>query len=231
MPSTVTDGVGVVLNAASAPYDYDMFQQAGGKMARQDLYWDQVEPYQGQYNFTYSDGILGELTSRGIHRSATLCYGNTLYGTDPTTQAWRNGFTNFAAAVAAHYAGQENIFEIWNEPNAGYTTPNLSDASTYMTLIKSVVPAMRAADPTCKILGPSLSDLTSTNINWLKSCIDQGLLNYVDAISVHPYRSTNPENGGGRLCVHSQSDDGSRKNRAAGVYRVGLLHGHYDGYG
>jgi hypothetical protein len=192
-PTTVTGGVGVALNSATAPYDHNLFQQAGGKMVRQDLYWDQVETVRGQYNFTYLDGTLGELTSRGIHRSGTLCYGNKLYGTDPTKPTWRDGFTKFAAAVAAHYAGRDNIFEIWNEPNGGFTTPNLSDVNQYMALVKSAAPAMRAADPTCKIVGPSLSDLTSGNINWLKRCMDMGLLNYVDAISVHPYRATNPE--------------------------------------
>ena len=227
-PSTVSDGVGLTFNTLCLPISTCSSRPAASSFERMCI-GRRLSLFRDNTTFllpTFSTPRV----RRGIHRSMTLCYGNGLYGTDPTTQTWRDGFTNFAAAAAAHYVGQDDIYEIWNEPNGGYSTPNLSDVSTYMALVKSVVPAMRAADPTCKILGPSLSDLTSTNINWLKSCIDQGLLNYVDAISVHPYRSTNPENGGGRLHVHSQSNDGSRKNRAAGVYRVGLLHGYYDGH-
>jgi polysaccharide biosynthesis protein PslG len=193
-PTTVTDGIGIVLDAAEPPYDFDLFQQAGGKIARLDLYWDQVETVKGQYNFLYNDGVLNmDLRPRGIHRLATLCYGNALYGTDHSSQTWRDGFTNFAAAVAAHYADDENIFEIWNEPNAGWTSSYLNDPSAYVAFVAQVATAMRAADPKCKLLAPSLSELSTTSISWLHSCIDQGLLNYVDAISVHPYRATSPE--------------------------------------
>ena len=66
-------------------------------------------------------------------------------------------------------------------------------ASTYTALVKKAAPAIRAADSTAAILGPALSCTNSTAQNWLQSCFTDGLLNYVDAVSVHPYSASTPE--------------------------------------
>ena len=66
-------------------------------------------------------------------------------------------------------------------------------ASTYTALVKKASPAIRAADPTAAILAPALSNTDSTARTWLQSCFQDGLLNYVDAVSVHPYSASTPE--------------------------------------
>ena len=108
---------------------------------------------------------------------------------------WRQDYTNFAAAAAANFKGQGNLYELWNEPNGQADGSQIVD--NYMAFVQQVAPAIRAADPTAPILGPAinLNNTSSEGVsgtNWLTGCLQQGLLNYVDAVSLHPY--ANPPN-------------------------------------
>ena len=133
--------------------------------------------------------------ARGIQLTFIMDYGNTLYGTDPTTTTWLNGFTNYAKAATTHYKGDGNIWEIWNEPNGSLWQSGSSNPTQYMNLVKQVVPAIRMADPNSTILGPAITSTSTYQVDttFLTTCFQQGLLNYVDAVSIHPYKSGAPE--------------------------------------
>ena len=192
LPSAVvTDGVSLQLHAYPSDSQRDRIQAAGVKYIRDDLLWDVVETTQGSYNWAGASSapynqFVSDGAARGIHMLYTLLDGgqNLYGGMDPTSAAWRQAFTNYAAAAAGHFAGTGTIFELWNEPeNAG-----ISDPSNYMALANQVIPAMRAADPNCTILAPA-----GASNSFLTTCYQQGLLNLVDAVSVHPYQSGSPE--------------------------------------
>lgn len=196
----IPKGVGVNIHFTGAPTkDLDLIKNAGFNMARTDLKWDVVERTKGQYNWTEYDQLVNGLLSRGITPYLILDYNNPIYGAGAmdgirgSTQI--QGFTNFAKAAAAHYKGKKIIFEIWNEPNLGSIfwrpTENVTD---YMNLVKSVSPAMKAADPNCVVVAPGVAFIANT-FDYLKQCLQQGLLNYVDGLSVHPYKNENPEDG------------------------------------
>ena len=153
-----------------------------------DLPWNSVETTQGVYNFAASDALYRACAARGIHVMFILDYGNSLYGNDPTSATWLNGFTNYAAAAAAHYEGDGNIWEVWNEPDV--TWPTGSNPTQYMNLVDQVVPAMRAADPNSTIVAPALSGF---NTAYMQTCFSGGLLNLVNGVSVHPYGIATPE--------------------------------------
>ena len=132
----------------------------------------------------------------------------TLYGsTDVTSAAWRQAFTNYAAASAAHFAGTGVIWELWNEPdNWGIS------ASDYMTLANQVIPAMRTADPNCTIIGATV---WGGNTSFQTTCYRQGLLNLVNAVSLHPYRTGNAGKRGEYVYDRSQPDADVRRQDAA----------------
>ena len=99
-----------------------------------------------------------------------LDYGNSLYGgTNFASAAWRQDFTNFAAAAAARYKGDGVVWELWNEPN-GTGGPT---ADQYMALANQVVPAIRNADTNSTIIGPATSTIDTS---YLTSCFSYGLL-------------------------------------------------------
>ena len=177
-------------------------QASGVKFVRMDLSWNVVETTMGQYDFTDFDGFENACMSRGLRILWILDSNNPLYGTNPGLSSWRQGFTNFASAVAAHYKGDGNIYELWNEPNSGFW-PGGSNVNQYMALANQALPAMRLADPNATIIGAatcphSTGSSTGVDTTFLTSCFNygqhhpgqKGLLDLVDAVSVHPYQST-----------------------------------------
>ena len=191
LPSAIVPGnLGVNIHfLANKSQDLNMIQVAGARFVRMDLAWNWVETTKGVYNFSGGDALYQACAARGIRVLFILDYGNSLYGTDPTQAAWLQGFTNYAAAAATHYKGDNIIWEIYNEPNTAFW-PTGSHAGQYMALVNQVVPALRAADPSCTIVAPALSGF---DYAFLTTCFQDGLLNLVDAVSVHPYGTATPE--------------------------------------
>jgi polysaccharide biosynthesis protein PslG len=192
LPSVVVpDGLGVNYNyvgVGGGGPDVINIQQSGCKWVRTDIPWDVVEKTPGQYDFTNFDGYYNACNTLGMRILWNLDYSNpALYTTNPGSSTWRQHFADYAAAVADHFKGSSSIYELWNEPNSGFW-PGGSNVSQYMALANKALPAMRQADPDCTIVAPAT---TGVDITFLKGCFDRGLLNYANAISVHPYRSGN----------------------------------------
>jgi hypothetical protein len=79
---------------------------------------------------------------------------------------------------------------MWNEPNLSQfwqPSPNVQD---YIQLARAVGQTIRAVAPGETFVGPTTSGI---DFNFLTSCFQGGLLDYFDAVSVHPYRSSGPE--------------------------------------
>ena len=193
LPSAVvSDGLGANIHYLNPTgQGLDMTQAADCKFVRMDLTWASLESSTpGTYNFADADTLYNACAARGIRINFILDYDNPLvYPTDHNSDTWRQAFTNYATAAASHFKGEGVLWELWNEPDG-----NFGPAVQYMALAQQVIPAMRQADSGCTIVAPALSGITSvTNTSYLQSCIQQGLLNLVDAVSVHPYRATNPE--------------------------------------
>jgi prepilin-type N-terminal cleavage/methylation domain-containing protein len=196
LPSArVGDGLGVVIHSNSYDtHDLDMIAASGCKVVRTDLQWNLVEGTQGHYNFSPSgsnyDQLSRDCAARGLRVHYILDGGdNGFYGNDPANVAWRQGYANFAAAAVAHFKGSNNIYELWQEPDQDLYWPGgPGNPDQYMATIQLAVPAMRKADIGATIIGPCLSQATWPNA-FLVPCLQQGLLNLIDAVSVHPYRS------------------------------------------
>ena len=188
---------------------FDLIADAGLGVVRKGLYWSRVETTKGQYDFGWFDEIVSRARARGMLVSATLYGNNALYGHRSGdvaiyTEEGRQGFADFAAAAAAHYADEPVVFEIWNEPNlrnfwrAHPANPDKSNidamADEYALLVKAAVPAIKAADPEAFVSTGSISALWRESFSWFDRILEQGILDSgVDAISVHPYGFEWPE--------------------------------------
>ena len=205
LPSAYTlDGLGLQTDAfALGDPDEQLVQDAGVKFLRIGLPWWYIEKTQGVYNFTDYDNTVNDFAARGIRVLYTLdgSGGNppSVYGTDPGTAAYRQGFSNFCAAAASRYKGNGVVFELWNEPNSGFW-PGGPNVDQYMALVNQAVPAIRGADSNATIIGPATCPSgTGVDTTFLTNCFNygqrypgqKGLLDLVDAVSVHPYQSTN----------------------------------------
>lgn len=191
-PRDATGGSGVNIHFTDAkPGELEMIQAAGFKHLRMDFTWDSTEKQRGVYDFSAYDRLTESLEKRGMKGYYILDYANPLYEKDRSvrTAEGRAAFAKWAAAAVTHFKGRGICWEIWNEPNGGFWKP-LADVNEYVALAVEASKAIRAADPEAILTGPATSTI---DMVFLEGCFKAGLLEWWDAVSVHPYRQEGPE--------------------------------------
>jgi polysaccharide biosynthesis protein PslG len=196
-------GVGVNIHFTSGhEKDLDLIAAAGFKWVREDFFWSAIERRRGEYDWSDYDNLVAQLKQRGLRAYFILDYSNPLYEemvtginplngkpeertlASPQHPASVAAFARWAAAAAKHFRGRGVIWEIWNEPNIGFWKPK-PDADQYAALALATCRAIRQADPQATIVAPA-----SSGFPWafLETLFKAGALQYLDAVSVHPYR-------------------------------------------
>jgi len=212
-PPIIPQCVGVNIHFTGAPArDLDGLASAGFGWIRMDFVWEAVEKARGRYDFTAYDQLLEGLTARHIKPLFILDYGNKLYQDgSPRSPEAQAAFARFAAAVATHYKGKPVLWEIWNEPNGGFWKPN-ADAEEYGRLALVTAQAIKQADPRATVLAPGTAGIP---LGFLEHVFQMGLLKYIDAVSLHPYRGPldTPETAASeyravRLLIHRYAPKG-----------------------
>lgn len=187
---TVPEGWGVNVNLKDMDEDdLGAIEATGAKWIRLDLQWNRVEQRAGVFKFSKYDPVIDGLQRHGLRAILILDYGNKAEGVDvPSTPEGRTAFANFAAAAVRHYKHKGVIWEIWNEPNLGHFWHGQPNAGEYASLVRQVVPVMRAESSDEWIMG-----MATSRFDWpfIESCFQTGVLEDLDAVSVHPYRDNN----------------------------------------
>jgi hypothetical protein len=196
-------GVGVNIHFVTGQErDLDLIAAAGFKLVRMDFAWTAIEKEKGQYDWSGYDELTANVEKRGIRAIYILDYSHPRYeetveGQNPITHQTHKttaapqhpesvaAFARWAAAAAKHFAGRKIIWEIWNEPNIQFWPPK-PDAQQYATLALATGKAIREADPHATVVGPATSAFPW---DFLETVFKSGALDYLDAVSVHPYRS------------------------------------------
>lgn len=191
LPGRIPDSVGVNIHFAGAPpRDLDGLQKGGFHWARMDFVWSSIEKTKGVYDFTAYDALVKGLNARGMRPLFILDYGNDLYQEgSPRSPEAQAAFARFAAAAVKHYKGRQILWEIWNEPNIGFWKPQ-PNVEEYGSLALATAQAIKAADPNATVLAAGTSTIP---LPFFESLFKRGLLRYIDAVSFHPYRGSNPE--------------------------------------
>jgi beta-xylosidase len=188
--------------------ELDKIAAAGFKYIRTDFTWGSMERTRGVYNFATYDELVNNLNKRGMGAIGILCYSNSLYEKDslsihPLTHKQQRdvsspqhpesvaAFAKWAAAMVKHFKGRNVIWEIWNEPNISFWKPK-PNVDQYITLALATSKAIRAVEPDATIIGPCTSRVP---LPFIEPFMASGILQYIDAVSVHPYReySKSPE--------------------------------------
>src|SRR6266480_1285581 len=198
-PQTFDRGLGVNIHFTDPrPGEIKMIADAGFRWVRMDFVWADTEAARGSYDFSAYDRLLESLRPFDIGALLILDYANPLYdhGAPPQTEGARRAFADWAAAAARHFAGHRVIWEIYNEPNNKMFWRPQPDVNEYVALAIAVSRAFRLAAPDEKLIGPA------TGLDWpfLELCFKAGLLDYWAAVSVHPYRQTDPEEAANDYC-------------------------------
>lgn len=117
-------------------------------------------------------------------------------------------WSTYCTAVAQRYAGKIKYYEVWNEPNYNNDGMNLPSTTTgcYFTgtfaklseMARRANVAIKAVDPTAKIISPSMTDWRASGTNtagdffagMMAAATDDGstaMKDWVDIIAVHLY--------------------------------------------
>ncbi len=157
---------------------------------RDELYWEIVEPTPGNYTFPAAfESYMGALRDQGITPLVELDFENHNYdgGNTPYTDAGFNAYARYAVAVLRHYGTQIKAVEVWNEYNGSFAKgPATNDrAGTYVKMLKAAYTAIKAERPDVTVVGASTAGVP---LPYLESLFAAGALNYLDAVSIHPYR-------------------------------------------
>ncbi len=202
-PPVLPQGVGVNIHFTRGhDKDLDMIAAAGFQFIRMDFSWGGTERRKGEYNWSAYDELTGNLEKRGLRAIYILDYSNGQYEDTITSRNPINGevhrdtaspqkpesvaaFARWAAAAARHFHGRGIVWEIWNEPNIGFWKPK-PDVKQYTALALATCRSIRAVEPDATIIAPA-----SSTFPWpfFEELFKSGILQYLDAVSVHPYRS------------------------------------------
>lgn len=170
------------------PQTLTMLKETGAKWARHFLEWDRVEPAKGQFDDAYlenyrraiaGEGQIGVNTMITVVRSPSWASGS-LDPYSPPTSA--EDYAAFMTKISRTFAGEVEVFEIWNEEDEGLFWAGSVSAARYAELLKAAYPAVKAVDPSIKVaFGPT----TGNNYEYLEQAYAAGAKGSFDAVSVH----------------------------------------------
>jgi polysaccharide biosynthesis protein PslG len=178
--------------------------------AREDFHWGAVEQRPGVWNWHLTDTFMRNAAVAGVNVLATLAYSAEWAASGPTAYHPPRDpaqYANWGRRVVERYgpAGsfwRENptleprplrAVEIWNEPWLYEFWRPTPDPVAYSRLVRAAATAIRAADPSVKILvSADLYGMTESGqpVTWFSAMLEadrQLFRTLVDAYSVHAY--------------------------------------------
>lgn len=177
--------------------------ELGVKWARLQTGWARCERERGKYDFRWLDEVVDPVIAAGVRPWFSVGYGNRLYSpdsSDPAAVGWyplrtaeaRDAWMRYVAALVEHFKTRVRDWEIWNEPNLdSFWKPDAPSAERYVELVALTVPIIRKAQPDATIIGGALASVPAST-KYLQQCLDRGMGDHIDKLSIHPYRA-NPD--------------------------------------
>jgi len=168
------NSVGMNVHDGREPF-IDACVDLGVEWVRMDANWFQIEPTDNNYQWQILDPRVTDAVSSGLGVYLTLAYtpdwvpahGDTDSSSHNDIPNASTEWVDFVTAAVTHYSALGvTHFGIWNEPNLdGFLEGGLSSIGDYVNII--LVPgaaAVRAACPTCKVLGPDLAHVGDVDV-------------------------------------------------------------------
>jgi F5/8 type C domain/Glycosyl hydrolases family 39 len=180
----------------------DATASIGSQVSRGTMLWSVVEPSNDNFSWTRYDALVAAIKARNmvpvfdLGRSPSWVNGSSDPWVIPSSQTaydtWAAEYAEFAGRVAARYAGQGVLYEIWNEPNERYFWKGAAPSiDRYAQLFTQARDAMLSADPTAKVGLGGITGLGAgcciSGRDFISGLIDRGV--QFDYAGIHPYVS------------------------------------------
>jgi hypothetical protein len=186
----------------------DLLRAAGVTWIRQELPWEQIEPFArgqmidpkfGTSTWEKFDDIVNRATTMGLRVMLRLDTAprwarpaSAPDGLSPPLD--NNDYFDFVTQVVSRYRGRVAAYQVWNEPNItsewGGRPP---DAAAYARLLRGASARIRAADPSALVvmaaLAPTLTENTDAlnELLYLQQLYDAGVRGDFDVLAVQAY--------------------------------------------
>lgn len=168
---------------------------------RQFVYWNQVEPARGEYQWDSLDAVFTALERYPslsllpvIVNTPAWARTDTLAVNPTTPPRYPDDFAEFAAQVARRYGSQITYYQIWDEPNLrdgwGGLDPRPAD---YVALLAAAFSAIHANDLYASVIAAALAPTIETgpsnlsDILFLEAMYAAGAKPFMDAVAAKPY--------------------------------------------
>lgn len=159
---------------------------AGIKQVRERMRWGVFNPAEGQYSYDEHDLFYNALKKYGIkihsvfHSAPAYAKKDTITLADDLFAAY-----DFAKNAAQHYYGTVNSWEIWNEPDIGFTD-STEQADKYASLLKAMAIGYRDSGADVNI---SLAGLAYEPGIYASNLMCNDILKYFDTYNYHVHRT------------------------------------------
>ena len=189
------------LTAADLDATLSELADAGFQWVRFTLPWDEIEPQQGQYDWSAPDAVFAALARTPTLKPVVVLNGSPPWARRPgdvdnplAPPKERADFGAFAAQVAQRYGEQIQYYQVWDEPNiAPHWGARPVDPADYLGLLREAAIQLRAADsdavvllgalaPTTESGGANLSDLA-----YLDALYGLAGRQWFDIVAIQPY--------------------------------------------
>ena len=187
---------------------------AGFKRARLNFAWQKMEKQKGVYDFSEADRLVDALLEAGIRPWFYGGHGNELYNgkvdvRGKSQPAYRDapcyhgteaveGWNNFVRALAQHFKGRVELYEIWNELEYGWNKDGSAAHKTigvmqatrdFTAFFRRTSEIFKEVDPNARLC-ISLGSLTS---GWTCGLARAGLPDVLDMWTYHGYERSPEE--------------------------------------
>ena len=165
-----------------------LLEEAGVTSVRDDAYWTTVEPRRGLMRIDPAwREYLSKAQEHRLRPLLVLGYGNPYYENyaKPRHPPVSLAFANYVSFVSRELADSVDLYEIWNE----WDRDNPVDAwatKDYNNLIEESVARIRKQKQPVTILAGAVTSL-GMDLGFADRLIQNGILNQVDGLSLHPY--------------------------------------------
>ncbi len=179
------------LSQADLDRQTTFMQQAGIQWVRLDFAWFDMEPWPNVHTFSEYDRIVNTASAHGLKVIALV----TQYGIPPfyrqDSTNWMSppanpqDYKRFTQALASHFRGEIQLYELGNEPDLDWAWPPAANVASYSALLKAGYQGIKAGDPTAKVISAGLSNVNPEP--FIQGMYDNGVKGYFDYFGFHPY--------------------------------------------
>lgn len=168
----------------------ELMRQIGITGIRDEVKWQDVEYELGKYRTPQNGTVkFKEAAAEGVPENMfVLGAGHTSYNNGgwsmPQTEAQVEAWKGYVDYVTKEFKGSIKYYELWNEPNLTNFNSDMVSATKYAELAKATYPIVKKNDPDAIFCVFSTAQLPE---DWIREACDAGILEYTDAVTVHPY--------------------------------------------